>query len=251
MSQGIGVAEVDVDERAVTDGLEFALHRGGVTLRGDSLGVGPAVVFLHAGRERRSVWTPVIDRLRRASALRCVTLDLRGHGDSDGVADDLAVLGRDVGALVSLVGTPVVLVGCSLGGLASLAALSDPATRQGVGGVVLIDVVPEPEPGPVWQFLDDWGLLPEAATLFDELIDHGPRLAANLSSFGGKVALLRAERSALTAHDCARFYREHGADVVEIEGVSHLIARDDPERLGSELSCLLGAWLPATRARAG
>ncbi|MEM9514388.1 MAG: alpha/beta hydrolase [Actinomycetota bacterium] len=249
MSQGIDIAGVHVAERAVADAFDFELHRGGVTLYGDSQGVGPAVVFLHAGRERRSVWTPVIDRLRRTSALRCVTLDLRGHGDSDGVADDLAVLGRDVGALVSLVGTPVVVVGCSLGGLAALAALSDRATRQCVAGVVLIDVVPEPEPGPVWQFLDDWGLLPEAATLFDELIDHGPRLAANLSSFGGKVALVRAERSALTARDCTRFYRDHGADLIEIEGVSHLIARDDPERLGSELSGLLQAWLPAARSR--
>ncbi len=236
-------------EREVADAVEFELRRGDVTLHGDSRGVGPAVVFLHAGRERRSVWMPVIERLRRTSALRCVTLDLRGHGASNGVADDLAVLGRDVGALVSLVGTPVVVVGCSLGGLAALAALSDPATRQCVAGVVLVDVVPEPEPGPVWQFLGDWGLLPEAATLFDELIDHGPRLAANLSSFGGKVALVRAERSALTARDCTRFYREHGASVIEIEGVSHLVARDDPERLGSELSCLLAAWLPTARAR--
>lgn len=246
---GLDRAAIDVDERAPADGVDFEVRRGSVTLRGDSTGVGPAVVFLHAGRERRSVWTPVIDRLRRTSSLRCVTLDLRGHGDSSGAADDLAVLGRDVSALVSLIGAPVVLVGCSLGGLAALAALSDAATRQSVAGVVLIDVVPEPEPGPVWQFLDDWGLLPQAATLFDELINHGPQLTANLSSFGGKVALVRAERSALTAQDCIRFYREHGADVFEIEGVSHLIARDDPERLGSELACLLRAWLPTARAR--
>lgn len=115
----------------------------GALLRGvlsDPHGGGPIGVFLHGfrsdvrGRKAQAVWDHA-----RARGYPWLSLDLRGHGLSDGRIADLriSVLRQDVEAvLAGFRPRPVLLVGSSLGGwLAGLVAQSCPTQ---VGGLVLI-----------------------------------------------------------------------------------------------------------------
>jgi pimeloyl-ACP methyl ester carboxylesterase len=98
----------------------------------------PSVVLVHGwGRSR-------IDSLNRLPpfldvAGRIYLVELRGHGDADGrttlgtrEADDLAAL------VATLPSDPVVLVGHSLGAVASIRCASLPSARARVAGVIAI-----------------------------------------------------------------------------------------------------------------
>jgi pimeloyl-ACP methyl ester carboxylesterase len=107
----------------------------GVDVAFETSGHGPALVLVHGlGDERRS-FAPLVDRFR--PTFTCVTLDLRGHGDSRGGSDfDPYSFGRDVAAVVTALGLErPLLVGHSLGGFAVTTA----AARLAVRGVVNVD----------------------------------------------------------------------------------------------------------------
>jgi non-heme chloroperoxidase len=81
-------------------------------------GKGPTVVLVHGWASSDRVWDPVVSRLV-AEGRAVVTLDLRGHGRSDGDFSDLTIsaLGGDVAALVEELSLErVVLNGWSMGG---------------------------------------------------------------------------------------------------------------------------------------
>lgn len=61
----------------------LVLPCAGVVLHGEAVGAGPPAVLLHAGGERRGVWSPVARALEDAGC-SSVAYDLRGHGDSAG-----------------------------------------------------------------------------------------------------------------------------------------------------------------------
>lgn len=104
----------------------------------DTGGDGPLVLAIPGLGDLRSEYRYLAPALRSAG-YRVVTLDLRGHGDSDtGFADYSATaVGRDALALVRhLDAGPAVLVGTSLGaGAAAFAAALDP---ERVRGLVLV-----------------------------------------------------------------------------------------------------------------
>ena len=101
-------------------------------------GAGRLVMFLHPIGTRGAFWDGVVERI--AERYRCITVDLRGHGDSDvpnvgfsldDLADDAIELLRHERA------TDAVLVGCSLGGMVTQAiALKAPDL---LAGIVLAD----------------------------------------------------------------------------------------------------------------
>jgi pimeloyl-ACP methyl ester carboxylesterase len=92
----------------------------------------PAVVFVHMLRRSRRDWDLVASRLA-AGGIGALTFDLRGHGESQGSAEDHSALVRDVKAARRYLGTRpdvlpdrVSLAGASLGAsLAALAAVDD------------------------------------------------------------------------------------------------------------------------------
>lgn len=92
----------------------------------------PAVVFVHMLRRSRRDWDPVASRLA-AGGIGALTFDLRGHGESQGSAEDQSALVRDVKAARRYLDTRpdvlpdrVSLAGASLGAsLAALAAVDD------------------------------------------------------------------------------------------------------------------------------
>ncbi|MCE3289817.1 MAG: alpha/beta fold hydrolase, partial [Caulobacter sp.] len=126
----------------MTDLIEGVLQRPDTVLRFDQLGAGPDMLLLHAGGERRTVWRPVMRQL--AWQCRCTAYDQRGHGDSEGDRSaPVTVFGEDTVAMIAQLRAPVV-VGASLGGFAALLALDQ--VERDVAGLVLVDVVPDPDP---------------------------------------------------------------------------------------------------------
>lgn len=107
----------------------------------------PPILMLHGGAQTRNSWNRAAAALS-ADGYEVITLDARGHGDSDWAPDgdyDIFALADD---LVSAVGqlydsTLPVLVGASLGGITSLIALG---RGDDVGqALVLVDVAPKLE----------------------------------------------------------------------------------------------------------
>jgi len=93
----------------LSNGLSLAYH---------VRGAGRIVLFLHPIGTRAAFWDAVVDRI--AGHYRCITVDLRGHGDSDVPAqrfslDDLA--GDAIELLRMERAGGAVIVGCSLGGM--------------------------------------------------------------------------------------------------------------------------------------
>lgn len=119
----------------------FSVHGpGGVRIVADRLGDprARAVVFLHGGGQTRRSW----GRAAAAVAERgwqAVTIDLRGHGESDWSSEGdyrlVSFAGDIQEVLRNLPGQPA-LVGASLGGFAAmlLAGELSPGIASGAGG---------------------------------------------------------------------------------------------------------------------
>jgi pimeloyl-ACP methyl ester carboxylesterase len=217
-----------------------------VVLRGEESGAGPAVLLVHAGGERRQVWRPVAEVLI-ASGWRCVAYDQRGHGDSGGSANTLGACGDDVAAMVHAEPPGCVIVGASLGGLAAVAALADPAVRARVAGLVLVDVVPCLNPDRVRGFLSAGGLLGRYSEIVEDIlaqVPHLERITAQLAMLDMPVLLVHGDTgSSLIAEDIDRLaaLAPH-AEVRLVPGAGHLIARDQPTALARVLIEVTAAW---------
>lgn len=225
---------------------EVALELGEVTLRATVTGTGPTVLLLHAGGEHRGVWAPVAARLTTRTATRTMAVDLRGHGDSTGQATTLRALADDVSAMVAREPAPIVVVGASLGGLAAIAALADPSTAHRVAGLVLVDVVPDPDPDRVRSWLDERGLGGHYPELVADILDSGPELLATAGTLEVPILLVRGGRSPLRDADVDRLRTaNHRVTVTRVPGAGHLVARDAPAELARIVSTHATTWLAA------
>lgn len=103
-----------------------------------SEGAGPLVVLSPGMGDLRSVFRDVVGPLV-AAGLRVVTVDLRGHGDSDTTfrAHGIRETAGDLAALVEHLGGPAVLVGHSVsGGSVAVVAAEHPHL---VSGLAMLD----------------------------------------------------------------------------------------------------------------
>ncbi|KSZ60017.1 hydrolase [Rhodococcus pyridinivorans KG-16] len=104
------------------------------------------VLLLHGGGQTRHSWQRTGARLAE-QGWRAYTLDARGHGDSEWPDDgdySYEAHAQDIGAVVDELGEPPVLVGASMGGMASLVAQGDnPGLAR---ALVLVDITPKAEP---------------------------------------------------------------------------------------------------------
>jgi pimeloyl-ACP methyl ester carboxylesterase len=158
----------------------------GVRIVADRLGdpLSPAVVFLHGGGQTRRSWA----RAAAAVAQRgwqAVTVDMRGHGESDWSKDGdyrVTSFAGDVLEVLRQLPPRPVLVGASLGGFTAmlLAGEVSPAT---VRAVVLVDIVPNMDPSGasrIHSFMNDrmmsgFDSLDEVADMIQEYNPHRPR----------------------------------------------------------------------------
>ncbi len=127
----------------------FEYEGAGVQLVGTRWAVARArgaVVLLHGGGQTRHSWARTAERLA-ADGWAAITVDARGHGDSDWhPAQDYTLDGfvGDLLALMPILERPPVLVGASLGGITALLAAGE---HPGIArGLVLVDVVVQLEP---------------------------------------------------------------------------------------------------------
>jgi non-heme chloroperoxidase len=152
----------------------FSFASGTLTLVGDRRrgdASRPPLVFLHGGGQTRHSWDRTADRLAR-SGWETLTLDARGHGDSDWSADGEYRIDAFVGDVVALLGTlgrPAVLIGASLGGITSLTVAGE--HPELVAALVLVDVVIRVEPRGVERIRDFMTDHPDGFASLEEVAD--------------------------------------------------------------------------------
>lgn len=144
------------------------------------------MVFLHGGGQTRRSW----GRAATAVAQRgwqAVTVDLRGHGESDWSSEGdyrLVSFAGDVQELLGGLPPCPVLVGASLGGFTSMLLAGELAPGI-ASAVVLVDIVPNMDPSGanrVHAFMADrvesgFSSLDEVADMIAEYNPHRPRPA--------------------------------------------------------------------------
>jgi len=120
----------------------------GLSLAADILGDDdcPTVLLAHGGGQTRHAWGGAALALA-LRGWRAVSLDQRGHGDSDRSPEGHYLMGHfgaDLRAVASRLDRPVA-VGASLGGIASLIAEGE-APEPVLRAVVLVDITPRVRP---------------------------------------------------------------------------------------------------------
>jgi pimeloyl-ACP methyl ester carboxylesterase len=149
--------------------------RSGLSLAASAAGPedGRAVLFLHGGGQTRHSWGTAVTVLGDAG-FRAITLDTRGHGDSDWAQDgryNLATLADDLDDVMAQIKDPSpALIGASLGGLTSLISTG----RRGAvkpRALVLVDVVPRLEVAGTTEITGFMAANPEGFASVDEAAD--------------------------------------------------------------------------------
>ncbi|WP_070153624.1 alpha/beta fold hydrolase [Sphingobium phenoxybenzoativorans] len=130
----------DFDQRRIT----FAGAHG-LTIAGTAVGPtdGLPVILSHGGGQTRYAWGRTAHSLAELGFL-AISLDLRGHGESGWMSSGLYVIedyAEDLRLFSATLARPPILVGASLGGIASLLAAGEPAYAP-ISGLCLVDVSP-------------------------------------------------------------------------------------------------------------
>jgi non-heme chloroperoxidase len=143
---------------------------------------GQPVVFLHGGGQTRASWKRAVGVVAQRG-YRGISIDLRGHGESDWASDGDYRLDRmadDLAAVAATLRTPAVYVGASMGGLTSLLAIGEKGLPA--KALVLVDVAPQIEPegsAKVGGFMranpNGFATLEEAADVVAAYLPHRPR----------------------------------------------------------------------------
>ena len=118
------------------DGLELAAD-----VRGPE--DAPPVILLHGGGQTRSAWRATSAALA-GHGLKVISVDQRGHGESQWSPQGDYLLDRfadDIRAVIATLSLPPVVVGASLGGLATILAAGE-APEARIAALVLVDIVP-------------------------------------------------------------------------------------------------------------
>lgn len=179
--------------------IEFVGH--GVTIVADAAGpaTGQPLLFLHGGGQTRQSWGNAV-REAAARGYHALSADLRGHGESGWAPDgryDLDLFADDIRAVVAALDRPPVLIGASLGGIASLMVAAAPPPA--VAALILVDIAVKIETEGTKEIGDfmasgreGFASLEEAADAVSAYIPHRPRpkdvsgLMRNLRLRGGR-----------------------------------------------------------------
>lgn len=157
----------------------------GVTLAGEAWGPLSAVpvLFLHGGGQTRHSWKQTAQQVASRGGYRAITVDLRGHGESDYAQNGDYRLDRfvdDIADVVSYLSQVPVFVGASLGGIIALLLVGERGVSA--SGVVLVDAAPRVEVAGVERILsfmqshqNGFDSLEEAAAAVENYLPHRKR----------------------------------------------------------------------------
>lgn len=203
----------------------------GVSLVADIAGPegGPAIVLLHGGGQTRHSWAGAMRRFA-ADGYRVINVDGRGHGDSDWSAtgayslDDRAA---DLAAVIADIDGPFAVVGASLGGATAIHAV---ACGLRPAAVVLVDIVPHPEPGGIARIVGFMKGNPDGFATIDEAVAavaaYNPERPAPADASGLERNLRRHDDGRLHWHWDPRILSDGPA-------VHHDVVRQSTETLAA------------------
>jgi len=143
---------------------------GGVRLAAEAWGdaAAPPVVLLHGGGQTRHAWRGTAEALAR-EGWHALAVDQRGHGESEWPADGdygFEAFAADAERVARACAAPPVLVGASLGGIASLLAIAE--AKAPARALVLVDVAARMEPQGVLRIVEFMTARPEGFASLDE-----------------------------------------------------------------------------------
>jgi pimeloyl-ACP methyl ester carboxylesterase len=141
------------------------------------------VVLAHGGGQTRHSWGGTAGVLA-AHGYEVVSIDLRGHGDSEWDPDGdytMAAYRSDALSVLRWAGRPAVWVGASLGGMTGLHAID--AAPERFTALVLVDITPRPATEGVSRIMEfmskdaieGFESLEDAADAISEYNPHRPR----------------------------------------------------------------------------
>jgi pimeloyl-ACP methyl ester carboxylesterase len=155
---------------------------------------------MHGGGQTRHAWGSTAEIIA-AQGWRTITLDLRGHGESEWAENgDYSFTAHcaDCVAVVDQLGRPPVLVGASLGGIAAILA-EGTSDRVVSTALVLVDIAPRANPEGVQRItdfmksgIDGFASLEDAAAAIAAYTPHRKR-STNLEGLK-KVLRQRGDR---------------------------------------------------------
>jgi pimeloyl-ACP methyl ester carboxylesterase len=116
----------------------------GVRMVADAVGAmhAPSLLFLHGSGQTRQSWGTALEQAAKRG-YRAISLDLRGHGDSDWAPDGNYTLDRftaDIRQAIEHMGSKPIVVGASLGGIIGMLIAATP--QPPIRGLVLVDITP-------------------------------------------------------------------------------------------------------------
>lgn len=129
----------------------------------------PVVVLMHGGGQTRHSWSGAMTALVRRG-YRVINFDARGHGDSSWSRDGAYDLDDRVDDLFAIIGdaAPFALVGASLGGGTAIHAA---AKGLRPSAVILVDIVPHPEPEGITRIVNFMGRHTDGFASLEEATD--------------------------------------------------------------------------------
>ena len=181
---------------------DYFVLKSGLRIAADRFGDATAqpVLFLHGGGQTRHAWSGSAEALAKLG-FHSITMDHRGHGDSDWAGPGgygMHRFAEDLIEVASQLDDKPVVVGASLGGLSAIVAedlSSEPVSKA----VVLVDISPRMELAGVQRIVDfmaaggdGFASLDEAADAIASFTPHRKReknlagLAKNLRLRNGR-----------------------------------------------------------------
>lgn len=148
----------------------------------------PLTLFMHGGGQTRHSWSKAAANLAE-QGLVAVTLDARGHGESDWVGSkgysfphycgDLLLVATE---LRERFGHPPILVGASMGGISAMLAVEQ-AGSEIFSAIVLVDITPRMDPAGVdrvqgfmaEKMSEGFASVEEAAQAIASYLPHRPK----------------------------------------------------------------------------
>jgi pimeloyl-ACP methyl ester carboxylesterase len=179
--------------RHLTPATATFLGAAGNRLIADVFGdAGSPVLLLHGGGQTRHAWRSTAEAIARRGHT-AYALDQRGHGDSEWVANgayEFSDYAADVQVVVAELtrrsGVKPIVIGASLGGIASLLAEGESKQSNGdsaFSALVLVDITPRVDLSGVDKILgfmrahakEGFASIAEAAQAVAEYLPHRPR----------------------------------------------------------------------------
>ncbi|RIJ17245.1 alpha/beta fold hydrolase [Henriciella mobilis] len=217
----------------------------------------PAVLMLHGGGQTRDMWKPTVESLVKAGRY-VISLDLRGHGESDWPEDgryDLDAYVGDLKSVLNELGSRPVIVAASLGGWIASVALGEEGSHLATG-LVLVDAPPEIDVRKARKISDalkkraetDAGSLPWDVRFLDgfDIESTLARITRSATNIKLPVLFVRGALSELTEHEAATRFLESfkNPEFAEIKESRHLVTEERSDLFNAAIVDFLERRVP-------